>query len=121
MKRSAIKVVGSVLLILIIMVAFSSISYGLDTGSYNKIYQKEPEIDKINNIGGTVLATVQVVGLAVALVMLVIIGIRYMYSSPEQRASIKGKMIGFVIGAVLLFASSAMLKIIADFAITTIK
>lgn len=120
MKRNTRKIVCSILVILIIVLA-SSISYGLDTGAYDKIYEKEQGIDKINTIGGNALAIAQTVGISVALVMLVVIGIKYVVSSPEQRASIKGKMIGFVIGAILLFTSSAMLGIIAEFARTTIK
>lgn len=53
-----------------------------------------------------VLGTMQVIGSAVSVIALIIIGIRYMISSTEEKASMKGVIGYYVAGAVLVFATS---------------
>lgn len=53
-----------------------------------------------------VLGTMQVIGSAVSVIALIIIGIRYMISSTEEKANMKGVIGYYVAGAVLVFATS---------------
>ena len=71
---------------------------------------------KFQTVAGTIIAVVQVIGLTVAIVMLIALAIKYLYSSPNDRAEIKKHMIVYVIGAVLLFGVSAVLELIKSFA-----
>ena len=66
-------------------------------------------------MGGKVLYVTQRVGYAVALITLTILGIRYMYSSTNDKATIKEKLMAYVIGAVILFGFSTVLGIINSF------
>ena len=50
-----------------------------------------------------------------ALVALLVLGISYMYSSPNEKAEIKNKLIPFVIGGTLLFGSSTLIKLVEQF------
>ncbi len=61
------------------------------------------------------LYVTQRVGYAVALITLTILGIRYMYSSTNDKATIKEKLMAYVIGAVILFGFSTVLGIINSF------
>ena len=58
------------------------------------------------------LGTVQVVGSIISVIALIIIGIRYMISSVEEKANLKGVLIYYIIGAVLVFATSNILSIV---------
>lgn len=53
-----------------------------------------------------VLGTLQVIGTVISVIALIIIGIRYMISSTEEKANMKGVIGYYVIGAVLVFATS---------------
>lgn len=53
-----------------------------------------------------VLGTMQVIGSAISVIALIIIGIRYMVSSTEEKANMKGVIGYYVAGAVLVFATS---------------
>ena len=83
----------------------------------DEVENADPEVpQKFQSIAGTVIAVVQVIGLTVAIVMLIVLAIKYLYSSPNDRAEIKKHMIVYVVGAVLLFGVSAILELIKSFA-----
>lgn len=52
------------------------------------------------------LGTLQVAGSIISVIALIVVGIRYMISSSEEKASLKGVISYYVIGAVLVFATS---------------
>ena len=70
---------------------------------------------------GSALVIVQVVGSGVAIIMLVVIAIKYITSAPSDKASIKKQAVVYVIGAIVLFATSAILGIIREFSTNNIK
>ena len=76
---------------------------------------------KAANVGGMVLAVVQAVGVAVAIIMLIAVAIKYMSSAPNDRAEIKKHAIVYVVGAVIMFGASGILGIISEFAYNNIK
>ena len=49
------------------------------------------------------------------IVMLSILGMKYMYSSPGERAEIKKHAVIYVIGAFILFAVPGIIRIIIEF------
>lgn len=70
--------------------------------------------DAINSSKGfteKILGYVQAIGSVISVVALLIIGIRYMVSSLEEKAQMKGLIIYYVIGAVLVFATSNLLSV----------
>ena len=77
---------------------------GFDPGSY----KPDPitNADNAIKIGNIILSIINVVGVVVSVVILVIIGIKYMLGSVQEKAEYKQSMIPYLIGAVLLFSSS---------------
>ena len=68
--------------------------------------------DKIKNKGNKIIGAVQFVGSFVSVIALVIMGIEYMLGSVEEKAEYKKTMMPYVIGAILLFATSNLLGIV---------
>ena len=60
----------------------------------------------IANLGGRIIGVIQTVGTIVAIAVLVVLGIKYMMGSAEEKAEYKKTMIPYVVGAVLIFAAS---------------
>lgn len=58
--------------------------------------------------GRKILGIVQAIGLSVAVIMIVVIAIRFMMESAEGKAEIKKNLMPYIIGAVLLFATSLL-------------
>lgn len=67
------------------------------------------------NILGTILEVVRIIGAAVALAMLMIIGVRYLLASAGDRADIKKYAMNYVIGAFVLFGASGLLGLAKNF------
>jgi type IV secretory pathway VirB2 component (pilin) len=72
--------------------------------------------DKLKNIGNTIIGTLQVIGTIISVVVLVVLGIKYMIGSAEERAEYKKSMMPYVIGAVMVFAITNLLGIVAEIA-----
>ncbi len=68
-----------------------------------------------------IIGIIQAVGMSIAVIMLTIIGIKYIMASPEGKADLKQQLFPYLIGCVLLFGSSWLIGIIADFAYDNIK
>lgn len=68
------------------------------------------------NIMGTGIQTVKIVGYGISIVMLLYIGIKYMLAAPSEKADLKKSLVIFVVGAVLVFAATTVLDVINNFA-----
>lgn len=64
----------------------------------------------------SILVIVQVVATGIAVIMLIVLAIKYMGSAPNEKASIKNSAIQYVVGAVVLFSAAGILGIIRNFA-----
>lgn len=72
--------------------------------------------DSVNRMIGAILTVTQIVGVGVAVIMLVVLAIKYISAAPGDKADIKKHAVVYVVGAVVLFAASGILQIIKKFA-----
>lgn len=72
--------------------------------------------DKLMNIGNTIIGTLQVIGSIISVAVLVILGIKYMVGSAEERAEYKKSMMPYIIGAIMVFAITNLLGIVVEIA-----
>lgn len=70
----------------------------------------------IGKIGSMVLSVAQIVGTAVAVIMLIVLAIKYISAAPNDKADIKKHAVVYIVGAIVLFAASALLGIVKNFA-----
>ena len=72
----------------------------------------------VESVGGKIVGIIQIVGTIAAVAMLMVLGIKYMMGSSEERAEYKKTLFPYVIGAVLIFAAVNLTQIIYKWAIT---
>lgn len=72
--------------------------------------------ESINKMIGAILTVTQVIGVGVAVIMLIVLAIKYISAAPGDKADIKKHAVVYVVGAVVLFAASGILEIIKKFA-----
>lgn len=60
---------------------------------------------------GNILTTI---GLAIVMVGILIIGIKYMMASPEGAAKIKGQLVGLVVAGVVIFGAYGIWSIVVN-------
>jgi len=65
----------------------------------------------LSNIGKPVIAIIRSVAVVCAVVATVVIGIKYVYSAPGEKAEIKKKMMPWAIGLVLIFAAVGLVNL----------
>ena len=116
------KVLNLIILMIIIFagIIFSyNISYAeeLPLGDLHE-YVREPTTspDKFHEKVNNFITVIQVVGSIASVVALIIIGIRYMYSSVEEKAEYKKTMLGYIIGCALVFSIVNILGVVYDVA-----
>ena len=68
------------------------------------------------NIVGSIISVIRVVGMGIAIIMITYVAIKYMSAAPSEKAEFKKSATALIVGAVVLFASTNILAIIADFA-----
>ena len=67
---------------------------------------------KLKNMGNTIIGIVQFIGSFTSVIALIVIGIKYMTGSIEEKAEYKKTMGPYVIGAILVFATTNLLGIV---------
>ena len=70
---------------------------------------------EISNVGKSIVGILQTVGIVLSVVILIILGIKYMMGSAEEKADYKKSMIPYIVGAALIFAASAFAQVIYQF------
>ena len=71
---------------------------------------------EVVNLGKTIVTIMQTVGIVVAVVVLLILGIKYMIGSAEEKAEYKKTMIPYIVGAILIFASTTIVNVVYNVA-----
>lgn len=69
----------------------------------------------VNNIVYSVITIARIVGVTVAIVMLLVVAMKYMSAAPGEKADIKKSAVVYVVGAIVLFAVTGILGIINSF------
>lgn len=75
---------------------------------------------EIKNAGQSIVGILQAVGIILSVIVLIILGIKYMMGSAEEKADYKKSMIPYLVGAILIFAASALAQVVYQF-VTGIK
>ena len=72
-------------------------------------------VQSTGNIASAVITITRVITLGVAIIMIIVLAMKYMMAAPGDRAEIKKHAVVYIVGAVVMFACSGILGIIQDF------
>ena len=71
--------------------------------------------DDIKDLGNKIIGVLQTVGVVLAVVILIILGIKYMMGSAEEKADYKKTMIPYIIGAACIFLAPQIAGVVLSF------
>ena len=92
-----------------LIVSATDASQAQDT--VTSLFEKDAQgTEGITNVGGNIVSIVTTIGIIVAVIVLLVLGIKYMMGSAAEKAEYKKTMIPYLIGAVLIFGASAIAK-----------
>lgn len=107
-------------LALVICILFASnvnaYNYSSKVSNMNNATASDNVVNPFKNIGQAVLTVLRVVAVGVAVLMLIVLAIKYMSAAPSERATIKKSAVLYVAGAIIMLAAAGILGIIKNFA-----
>lgn len=127
MNRKTLQKIVIMLLLILFMCSINSIviATGYSTINIGTIVDgaedKSDAGDSVLNIIGALLTVIQVAAMGIALIMLIVLAIKYISSSPSDKADIKKSATIYVVGAVILFSASGIIGIIRKFSVKNIN
>ena len=102
MKKRISKIIFIVVLLCLLYMIFNIVYATSDLT--NSVRIELPQSNEIVDAGNSIAGIVKTVGILVSVIALIIIGIRYMFTSIEQRAEYKKTFQLYIVGALLVFA-----------------
>ena len=110
------KVIKILSLLIILILISANFAFAEDPTDLTKFVNVTTSV--ANDAGSmfkAVLNIIQVIGISVAVIMLMVLAIKYMVSSVADRAEIKKHAVVYVVGAILMFGASGIVEIIKVF------
>lgn len=114
MKGKSIKIIAMILLVAMLAMCFSTVALA----TYSPSDFTGADSAATGNIKGAankIVGLVKMVAVAVAVIMLVVLGIKYIAASPTEKADIKKGAIIYVVGAIFLFGAAGILQLVQTF------
>ena len=113
MNKKLLKIF-SVLCVMLMILSVSASVFALEPSQItgNQSVQGSAEIQ---SVGQSIVGILQVVGIVLSVIVLIVLGIKYMMGSAEEKAEYKKTFIPYIVGAALIFAASAFAQVIYQF------
>ncbi len=111
MKKSVF-IIFAIIMFFIIIFPITVKAVQIDPNDYKPGGLNQSDTKEINKYGGRVAGIIQVVGTIVSVGAMMIIGIRYVLGSADEKAEYRERIIPYFIGAILLFGASNVVNII---------
>ena len=114
MNKKLIKIFS----ILVMVIMLSSIAlnvFALSPSDITADYSTVKGATEITSVGKKVVGILQAVGVILSVIVLIVLGIKYMMGSAEEKAEYKKTMMPYIVGAALIFAASALAQVIYQF------
>ena len=118
MNTKTMKILTTVFTVLIMVVMLGNVVFATEAPTPGTVKDKIAynDTDQITALGGRVMGIIQTVGVVVAVIILMVLGIKYMMGSAEEKAEYKKTMMPYIIGAVLIFGATSIATMIFNFA-----
>lgn len=112
----AIKIVSTILMVLIMLSVANSVFASSLINPGDLTGEGTQGGEEVQTLGNQIIGIVTMIGIVVSVLVLVILGIKYMIGSAQEKAEYKKTMIPYVIGAILVFAASTVATIVMNVA-----
>ncbi len=119
MAKKVMKMIAIMLIASMVVAVCSQAVLAVDDGTSLTQFDGKTDnsgaSDSAQNIIGALITIVQIIGTGVAIIMLIVLAIKYISAAPGDKADIKKHAVVYVVGAIVLFAATGILQIIKSF------
>jgi type IV secretory pathway VirB2 component (pilin) len=117
--KNTMKVMSVLVIIAMLLFALSTVVSA--SGAAGLIDKMNPDYSQggdVANFGQKLTSIISTVAIVIAVIVLLILGIKYMIGSASEKAEYKKTMIPYLVGAVLVFGAGAIAKVVVNIAST---
>ena len=119
LKKRTKKIVCIFILIFIIITLRNRCMAEWGNRMINTITEEHEDLtntsNRVTKVLGNMAVVTRIVGVTIGMVMLMAIGMKYMAAAPGEKADLKKALIPYVVGAILIFATTGIISIIIKF------
>jgi hypothetical protein len=120
MTKKVIKLIAIMLMAVMVVAVCSQAVLAADDSTslnqFNNYGDNSGASTSAQKIIGALISIIQIIGTGVAIIMLIVLAIKYISAAPGDKAEIKKHAVVYVVGAIVLFAATGILGIIKSFA-----
>ena len=116
MSKKTLRII-TIIATIVAMIGIFSISFA----TQNPGDLTPDNVTQFDSIGKKIIGALKAIGTIIAVAILIVLGIKYMMGSAEEKAEYKKTMIPYLIGAVLIFAAPYIAGVIYTFANDNLK
>ena len=112
--NKAIKIVTIVMIAIMLISLTSNVfaaKVGVDPSGFTGTAQ-DIDTKDVTKWSNNIINIVAIVGSAASIVILIVLGVKYMLGSAEEKAEYKKTLLPYIIGAVFVFGASALTGVI---------
>ena len=110
MSKKTLKVL-TVLATILGVLCIYTFAFATEPGTYTGT-----DTSSFDSIGNRIIGALKAIGTILSVAVIVVLGIKYMMGSAEEKAEYKKTMIPYFIGAILVFAAPQVAGVIYNFA-----
>lgn len=114
MKKNKIYRIMITVVMLVVMLGITGNAFATDPFTISAVEPTGNVGSSIQNVAGQILFIVQIIGMSVAVIMLIVLGIKFITASPDGKAEIKKSAWIYVVGALGIFAASFIVGLIKN-------
>lgn len=115
-QHKLILIVNIILLVCLIMLP--NFVHAIDPNDYDPSQKpvSGTSVNEITDKANNIIGTITTVGIVIAAITIIILGLKYMIGSVEEKAEYKKTMIPYLVGALLIFGASAITMVVVNVA-----
>lgn len=111
-SKKTMKIISAIVIMLTVIVSLCNICCAINVSDIE--LNKDVGDGSLTKVGSSIASIIRNVGIILALILLMILGIKYMLGSAEDKADYKKSMIPYLVGAVLLFGASGIAQVVVS-------
>lgn len=99
------------LLLIFIVLTFIGNVYGFEI---NQLDGSGGNVVHLEKVGADILSIISIIGSAISIIAMIILGIKYMLGSVEEKAEYKKTLLPYLIGAICVFGATVIPGFVYD-------
>lgn len=120
-KKSWLMIITLIIINILIIANVPNYSYATDIDDpisnpsiFNPSDAGSDDVQTVASRVGPVINTITTIGIMVALIVIIVLGIKYMIGSVQEKAEYKKTMTPYIVGVIMLAGISIILKIVSQ-------